>query len=298
MVFYLLMKIDFMMKKNNPYSHLTAIERQRLSFPATFLKREGLLAGEILDMGCGVGKDVEILSKENFNIVGYDPYYFPQYPEKKFDTIMCFYVLNVLLPEEQINVLMNVSEKLKDKGKAYFAVRRDIKFSGYRTHRKHNVKTYQCNVILPFKSLLKNDFCEIYEYQHYTLLNKGKKGVSPFFADNENRELIVESATVFSFFDKFPVSKGHSLIVPKRKVSNFFELSLKEQIACWLVLARVKEILQERFKPQGFNVGINVGEVAGQTISHAHIHVIPRYTNDVENPRGGVRGVIPSKKDY
>lgn len=286
------------MQNNNPYSHLTAIERQNLSFPASFLQKENLLHGEILDFGCGIGKDVQILSKQNIDIVGYDPHYFPDYPSKQFDTILCFYVLNVLLPEEQINVLMNISEKLKEGGKAYFAVRRDISFQGFRTHKKHNVKTFQCNVKLPFKSIFKNDFCEIYEYQHYSFLNKGKNEISPFFSDNKKRTLIVETATVFSFYDKFPVSNGHALVVPKRLTSNFFDLPLKEQTACWLVVSRIKQILQDKYKPQGFTIGINVGEVAGQTVPHAHIHVIPRYINDVENPKGGIRGVIPSKKEY
>jgi diadenosine tetraphosphate (Ap4A) HIT family hydrolase len=69
-------------------------------------------------------------------------------------------------------------------------------------------------------------------------------------------------------------------------------------MACWIVVNKVKAILQEKYNPDGFNIGINVEEPAGQTIWHCHIHVIPRYKGDVEVPRGGVRGVIPSKKEY
>ena len=138
----------------------------------------------------------------------------------------------------------------------------------------------------------------IYEYEHYTTLNKGNANISPFLIWEETRELIVETATVFSFYDKFPVSKGHSLVVPKSLVSNYFDLTLKEQTACWIVANKVKTILQEKYNPDGFNIGININEDTGHTISHCYIHIIPRYNGDVENPRGGIRGVIPGKKEY
>ena len=109
---------------------------------------------------------------------------------------------------------------------------------------------------------------------------------------------VIRTATIFSFYDKFPVSKGHALVVPKRFVSNYFELTLKEQTACWIVVNKVKAILQEKYNPDGFNIGINIGEKAGQTINHVHIHLIPRYDGDVEEPSGGVRGVIPNKQKY
>lgn len=193
---------------------------------------------------------------------------------------------------------MNVSNLLKPNGKAYFAVRRDIQYEGFRIHKVHKKETYQCLIKLAYLSIYKNENCEIYEYEHYTTLNKGNAALSPFLIGNETRELIVETATVFSFYDKFPVSKGHALIVPKRLVSNYFDLTLKEQTACWIIANKVKTILQEKYNPDGFNVGININEDAGQTILHSHIHIIPRYKGDVENPRGGIRGVIPNKKEY
>jgi SAM-dependent methyltransferase len=173
-----------------------------------------------------------LLKQKGFDIVGYDPFYFPEFPTEKFDTILCFYVLNVLLPEEQAEVLMNVSNLLKPNGKAYFAVRRDIQYEGFRVHKLHKKETYQCLIKLGYLSVFKNENCEIYEYGHYTTLNKGKTELSPYLIGEETRELIVETATVFSFYDKFPVSEGHALIVPKRLVSNYFELTLKEQTAC------------------------------------------------------------------
>lgn len=122
--------------------------------------------------------------------------------------------------------------------------------------------------------------------------------VCPFCNPDKERELIVESATAYAILDKFPVSKGHSLIIPKKHCSDYFELSFKEQSACMFMLNKVKQILKDKFKPDGFNVGINISEAAGQTIPHVHIHLIPRYKGDVQEPRGGVRGVIPDKRDY
>jgi diadenosine tetraphosphate (Ap4A) HIT family hydrolase len=286
------------MTSHNHNSHLTAIERTALSYPARIVQKQHKLIGKILDFGCGIGKDVELLKQAGLDIEGYDPFYFPEFPTEKFDTIICFYVLNVLLPEEQAEVLMNVSLLLKPNGKAYFAVRRDIQYEGFRMHKLHKKETYQCLIKLAYLSIFKNENCEVYEYQPYTTLNKGNVRLSPFLDGTETRDLIVETATVFSFYDKFPVSKGHALVVPKRLVSNYFDLTLKEQMACWIVANKVKTILQEKHHPDGFNIGINVNAEAGQTVWHAHIHIIPRYKGDVENPRGGVRGVVLSKKEY
>jgi diadenosine tetraphosphate (Ap4A) HIT family hydrolase len=98
--------------------------------------------------------------------------------------------------------------------------------------------------------------------------------------------------------DTFPVSPGHTLIIPKRPVSSIFELSSAEIAACWELLGAERVRLIEEFNPDGFNIGSNIGEVAGQTISHAHIHLIPRYKGDHPTPRGGVRAVIPGKANY
>jgi len=282
----------------NDYTHLTAKERNTISFPARILLERNLLIGNALDYGCGLGSDVNLLKGKGINMSGYDPYYFPEKPTEKFDTIICFYVLNVLMQEEQSDVIMEISALLKPNGKAYFAVRRDITYEGFRTHKIHQKPTYQCNVKLPFPSIFLNDSCEIYVYQHYTTIHRGKTNVSPFFNDDQPRELIYESGTAFSFYDKFPVSLGHALILPKRLISNYFDLSIKEQMACWMMVNKVKSLLQNRFNPDGFNIGINIQEAAGQSIPHCHIHVIPRYVGDVEKPRGGVRGVIPGKQNY
>jgi len=285
-------------QQQNTYSHLTAKERETLSFPAKSLLNKSLLVGDVLDFGCGFGKDVELLKAKGINITGYDKHYFPKYPTKTFDTIICFYVLNVLMQEEQAIVLMQLSQLVKPTGKVYFAVRRDLQYEGFRTHKIHQKQTYQCNVKLAYKSIFKNENCEIYEYKHFNQLKRKENPTCPFCNPDSERELIVESATAFAMFDKFPVSNGHALIIPKKHCDDYFDLTFREQSACMFMLNTVKEILNKTLNPDGFNIGINVSEAAGQTVPHVHIHLIPRYKGDVKEPRGGVRGVIPEKKNY
>lgn len=98
--------------------------------------------------------------------------------------------------------------------------------------------------------------------------------------------------------DIYPVSPGHTLIIPKRIVPSIFDLSSVELGGCWELLCIERERLIKELRPDGFNIGTNIGLVAGQTISHAHIHMIPRYKGDHPSPRGGVRAVIPGKADY
>lgn len=99
-------------------------------------------------------------------------------------------------------------------------------------------------------------------------------------------------------YDKYPVSAGHTLIVPYRHVSDYFKLTEQEEMAIIALLWQMKDILREEYNPTGFNVGVNVGTDAGQTIGHVHMHLIPRYAGDMKNPAGGVRGVIPEKQKY
>ena len=284
--------------KGNPNSHLTAKERTDISFPSRWLLKKGLLVGKVLDFGCGLGKDVEVLRSKGLDVVGYDRHYVPEYPTQKFDTIICIYVLNVLLPEEQATVLMQISRLLKPKGRAYFAVRRDVEREGFRTHRVHKQLTYQCNVKLGFPSALKSESCEIYVQRLYNQFHRIEHPECPFCNPEAERELLAESATAYAILDKFPVNEGHALIIPKRHVADYFHLTFKEQSACWFMVDFVKLVLQEKYCPDGFNIGINVGEHAGQTVPHVHIHLIPRYSGDVPEPRGGVRGVIPSRRNY
>ena len=98
--------------------------------------------------------------------------------------------------------------------------------------------------------------------------------------------------------DGYPISPGHTLIIPRRHIGSFFELELDEQTDLLGLLRRAKAAVENEFKPQGYNIGINDGPTAGQTIPHLHIHLIPRYQGDRADPRGGVRWIIPEKADY
>lgn len=281
-----------MNESKNKFSHLTAIERIHLSFPARFLLEKNLWRGRILDFGCGWGNDVKLLRQKGFEIEGYDRYYFPEYPQKKFDTIACFYVLNVLLPEEQANVLMEVAYLLRPGGKAYYAVRRDLKRSGFREHYIHKKPTYQCPVKLPFKSIYADERCEIYEYSHYND-RRNTSHQCLFCNPPKTLDLLTESATAYAMFDGYPISKGHTLVIPKRHIANYFDLPFKEQTACWLMANKVREILSKEFACDGFNVGMNIDKAAGQKMKHASIHIIPRYRGDTGRAKSGIRCVIP-----
>ncbi len=118
---------------------------------------------------------------------------------------------------------------------------------------------------------------------------------SPFF----NKALWVnENASAFALRDAFPISAGHTLIVPKRDVNSILELDDQELLDCWQLLREEQKKLQADLRPDGFNIGINIGEAAGQTVHHPHIHLIPRFRGDHPDPRGGVRAVIPGKATY
>ena len=98
--------------------------------------------------------------------------------------------------------------------------------------------------------------------------------------------------------DAFPISPGHTLIIPKRHVGSFFDLSSDEREDLMSLLGTAKANVEAEFKPDGYNIGINDGPVAGQTVPHLHVHLIPRYKGDMPDPRGGVRWIIPDKADY
>ena len=283
-------------KINHPY--LTAIKRTDLSVPTRYLLCKGLLKGRILDFGCGFGYDTDELKRQGLDIVGYDYYYRPDYPTGQFDTIICNYVLNVLEPYAQAEVLMNVSNLLKPTGSAYYAVRRDLTEEGFRLHAIHKQYTYQCDVKLPYKSLVSNSSYELYQYNHFNKLPRTEGETCPFCRLARRVEVICETATCVAFYDGYPVSPGHALIVPKRHVTSYFDLTHHEREAMNVMLQYVRQKVDERFHPDGYNVGINVGEAAGQSVFHVHMHLIPRYKGDVPNPKGGVRGVIPSKQNY
>lgn len=114
----------------------------------------------------------------------------------------------------------------------------------------------------------------------------------------DKNRIVYEDDTWIAVYDSYPVSKGHTLLIPKRHCETFFDLNDVETGSLVTTINIVKSVLEANFKPNGFNIGANCGKSAGQTVMHCHIHLIPRYDGDVEDPRGGVRGVIPSKQKY
>jgi diadenosine tetraphosphate (Ap4A) HIT family hydrolase len=118
------------------------------------------------------------------------------------------------------------------------------------------------------------------------------------FCHPEKPRITLENEAAWVFPDAFPVAEGHTLVVPARHVASLFELPEEEQAALWRLVALVRGKLMEELRPDGFNVGVNDGPAAGQTVLHAHVHVIPRRHGDVADPRGGVRWVIPDKAAY
>ncbi|WP_209460723.1 HIT family protein [Youngiibacter multivorans] len=114
----------------------------------------------------------------------------------------------------------------------------------------------------------------------------------------EKGSLITENEGAFAIYDNFPVTKGHALIIPKRHFSGYFDATSEEVISLDRLLREVKKVIDEKYHPDGYNIGINVGKAAGQTIFHLHIHLIPRYAGDVENPRGGIRKLMKPLVEY
>ena len=119
------------------------------------------------------------------------------------------------------------------------------------------------------------------------------------FCNTEESGFTVQNELAYASYDTYPVSEYHCLIIPKRHIKNFFDLNDKELNACNDLIKKIKsKIENDDNLVEGFNLGTNAGSVAGQTIMHCHIHLIPRRRGDVENPQGGVRGVIPLKQHY
>lgn len=110
--------------------------------------------------------------------------------------------------------------------------------------------------------------------------------------------LVAESAHALAVRDAYPVSPGHTLVVPRAHAERLFDLPPEVQAEVWAMVARVREMLVAERAPAGFNIGVNDGASAGQTVPHAHVHVIPRYEGDVADPRGGVRWVVPERARY
>jgi|TARA_B100001093_G_C26430971_1_gene843973 diadenosine tetraphosphate (Ap4A) HIT family hydrolase len=119
------------------------------------------------------------------------------------------------------------------------------------------------------------------------------------FCNSKNSGIAHENKLAYASYDTYPVSELHCLIIPKRHIKDYFELNDDELIACNDLIRLIKdEILEKDETVKGFNIGTNINKIAGQSIMHCHIHLIPRREGDVENPQGGVRSVIPKKQHY
>jgi diadenosine tetraphosphate (Ap4A) HIT family hydrolase len=118
------------------------------------------------------------------------------------------------------------------------------------------------------------------------------------FCNVDEKRIILENDNVMAIRDGFPVSPGHALVIPKRHIASFFDANQGEKLALLEALEQSKRILDKEFNPDGYNIGINDGIMAGQTVMHFHVHLIPRYKGDSREPRGGVRWIFPDKAQY
>jgi diadenosine tetraphosphate (Ap4A) HIT family hydrolase len=118
------------------------------------------------------------------------------------------------------------------------------------------------------------------------------------FCTLDQRRILIENELGRVIRDGFPISLGHTLIIPKRHVGSFFDVTEQERASLLSLLDQAKADLETEFSPAGYNIGINDGAAAGQTVPHLHIHLIPRYAGDSADPRGGVRWVLPNKAQY
>ncbi len=118
------------------------------------------------------------------------------------------------------------------------------------------------------------------------------------FCHIPREKYVEETDLVYAKRDIHPVNEGHTLIIPKRHIATFFEATAEERLDLMNTVEKARQALLEEFRPDGFNIGINEGLAGGQSVMHLHIHLIPRYTGDIDNPQGGVRGCIPDKQKY
>jgi len=132
---------------------------------------------------------------------------------------------------------------------------------------------------------------------HYSSKETALNGC--IFCQPDEEGVFLRNEYAYALWDTFPVSNNHALIIPERHARDFFALTKEELVACGELLQEAKKLIEQKDPSvEGFNIGLNVGETAGQTILHCHFHLIPRRVGDVENPRGGVRHVIPGKGFY
>jgi diadenosine tetraphosphate (Ap4A) HIT family hydrolase len=109
-------------------------------------------------------------------------------------------------------------------------------------------------------------------------------------------EVVIENALAYVRYDSNSLSRGHAIVVPKRHVANFFDMSAEEQAAVLALLNQAQRSIQAEHAPDGYNIGVNIGKAGGQSRMHVHVHLIPRYAGDVPDPRGGIRCVLAGSR--
>lgn len=122
--------------------------------------------------------------------------------------------------------------------------------------------------------------------------------MSCIFCNYPKKRIIAENELAIAIYDTFPVNRGHTLIIPKRHFESFFHATADEVNAIYELIQVLKKKLDVEYKPDGYNIGVNIGEAAGQTVMHLHVHLIPRYIGDIENPRGGIRKMMKNIVQY
>ena len=129
-------------------------------------------------------------------------------------------------------------------------------------------------------------------------IEKKRDPNNPCLFCKDARGVSLSNELAYSARDSYAVSPGHTVVIPRRHVASFFDLTPEEINACMGLITEERRLLDDELKPDGYNIGVNIGPAAGQSIFHVHIHLIPRYQGDVDNPQGGVRHVIPKKGHY
>lgn len=260
-----------------------------------YLIDEGLLKGAILDYDCLLQPFAAQLDNLGCTLTAYEPSKLYKLANTQFDIIICkmysdqFNALN--------NKLIDSSMMLQPTGKVYFIITQNSPTTDDTNILTHNIDE-QISIDFPAINIFNQEEATIYEYTPYNAHIPSQKSDCPFCKPTYQHRLIAESHTSYAIYDNYPVSPGHALIIPKQHITNYFELPWFYQSDCWQLLQKVQGMLQHKHQPDGYNVGINVQEAAGQSVSHVHIHLIPRYQGDVPSPLGGVRGVIPHMQQY
>jgi len=254
-----------------------------------------LCKGAILDYDGLLQPYYSQISNLGCTLTTYDPNKLYELANTPFDTIICS------IPQGQYStlnaMLIDSSMLLQPTGTAYFIVSENVHTITEDNRLTHSIDKH-ISIDFPGLNIFNHGEGAIYAYTHYNAFKPQQQANCPFCTPTQQHRLIAESHTSFAIYDNYPVSPGHALIIPKQHLANYFDLPWCYQSDCWQLLQRVQGILQHKHRPDGYNVGINVQEAAGQSVAHIHIHLIPRYQGDVAQPLGGVRGVIPHMQQY